>query len=146
VEPDRLVTIDPGNGNRISYPNYRDLGGSPAFAGTAVTTMGTVSLRDQNRVENVLALETSANYFQLLGAGAWLGRTFSLGDRNRLSSATGFGKSASRATLVCWAAASIGTATLSPSEESWATITVRVQAPFFPTCIFPSTRLYCPSF
>ena len=85
VEPDRLVTIEPGNGNRISYLNYKDLnynnvGASPAFAGMAVTTMGTVNLRDQNRVENVLALETSANYFQLLGAGAWLGRTFSPGD------------------------------------------------------------------
>jgi predicted permease len=80
VEPDRLVTIEPGNGNRISYPNYRDLGASPAFAGMAVTTMWTVSLRDQNRVENVLALEASANYFQLLGAGAWLGRTFSPGE------------------------------------------------------------------
>jgi hypothetical protein len=58
VEPDRLVTIEPGNGNRISYPNYKDLGASSAFAGMAVTTMGTVNLRDQNRVENVLALET----------------------------------------------------------------------------------------
>jgi predicted permease len=85
VEPDRLVTIEPGNGNRISYPNYKDLNykspdGSPAFAAMAVTTMGTVNLRDQNRVENVLALETSPNYFQLLGAGAWLGRTFGPGD------------------------------------------------------------------
>src|SRR5580700_9418576 len=85
VEPDRLATIEPGNGNRISYPNYQDLNyknvaASPAFAGMAVTTLGTVNLHDQNRVENVLALETSANYFQLLGAGAWLGRTFSPGD------------------------------------------------------------------
>jgi len=85
MEPDRLVTIEPGNGNRISYPNYKDLNyknvaASPAFAGMAVTTMGTVNLRDQNRLENVVALETSSNYFQLLGAGAWLGRTFSPGD------------------------------------------------------------------
>jgi hypothetical protein len=85
VEPDRLAIIEPGNGNRISYPNYKDLNyknvaASPAFAGMAVTTLGTVNLRDQNRVENVLALETSANYFQLLGARAYLGRTFSSGD------------------------------------------------------------------
>jgi putative ABC transport system permease protein len=80
VEPDRLVAIEPGNGNRISYPNYQDLGANSSLAGMAVTTMGTVSLRDQNRIENVLALETSANYFQLLGAGAALGRTFSPGD------------------------------------------------------------------
>src|SRR5580700_2988286 len=41
MEPDRLVTIEPGNGNRISYPNYKDLNyknvaASPAFAGMAV--------------------------------------------------------------------------------------------------------------
>lgn len=24
-EPDRLLRIEPGNGNQISYPNYRDL-------------------------------------------------------------------------------------------------------------------------
>jgi predicted permease len=80
VEPERLVSIEPGNGNRISYPNYKDLGASPAFAGMAVTTMGTVNLRDQSRVENVIALETSPNYFQLLGVSAYLGRTFSPDD------------------------------------------------------------------
>jgi hypothetical protein len=37
VEPDRLVSIEPGNGNRVSYANYKDLGASPAFAGMAVT-------------------------------------------------------------------------------------------------------------
>lgn len=80
VEPERLALIEPGNGNRISYPNYKDLGASPAFAGMAVSSLGTVNLRDRNRVENVLAVETSANYFQLLGIGAYLGRTFSPGD------------------------------------------------------------------
>jgi predicted permease len=84
VEPDRLVSIEPGNGNRISYLNYQDLGAnsgaSPAFAGMAVTSMGTVNLRDRNRVENVISLETSPNYFQFLGARAYLGHTFSAGD------------------------------------------------------------------
>src|ERR1017187_5995215 len=38
VEPDRLVRIEPGNGNHISYLNFRDMGRDSAFAGMALNS------------------------------------------------------------------------------------------------------------
>jgi hypothetical protein len=76
VEPDRLVRIEPGNGNQISYLNFRDMAGSSAFADMALTTGASLNWRNGDAVEPVPAMALSANYFQLLGAHAWFGRTF----------------------------------------------------------------------
>jgi len=80
LEPDRLVRIEPGNGNQISYLNFRDMAGSPAFAGMALTTGASLNWRNGDAVEPVPAMALSANYFQLLGVHTWLGRTFTLDD------------------------------------------------------------------
>jgi predicted permease len=76
VEPERLVRIDPGNGNRISYRNFRELGGSPAFVGMALSSGTSLNWRHGDTVEPVTGMSLSANFFQLAGTPAWLGRTF----------------------------------------------------------------------
>ena len=76
VEPDRLVRIEPGNGNHISYLNFRDMRGNPAFTGMALSSETTVNWRHGDAVEPVAAMYLSANFFALAGTPAWLGRTF----------------------------------------------------------------------
>jgi putative ABC transport system permease protein len=76
VEPERLVRIDPGNGNRISYRNFRELGVSPAFAGMALSSGTSLNWRHGDTVEQVTGMSLSSNFFELAGTPAWLGRTF----------------------------------------------------------------------
>src|SRR5580692_5624509 len=68
VEPERLVRIEPGNGNGISYPNYRDLRNIPAFTAFEVTAGATFNLRlgeDASTVpERAYGLTVSDNYFE----------------------------------------------------------------------------------
>ncbi|HEV3197286.1 MAG TPA: ABC transporter permease [Bryobacteraceae bacterium] len=77
LAPDRLVRIEPGNGNRISYRNFLDMGSSPAFVGMALSSGTTLNWRRGDVVEQVPAMSLSANFFALAGTPAWLGRTFS---------------------------------------------------------------------
>jgi putative ABC transport system permease protein len=74
--PERLVRIEPGNGNDISYQNFRDMSGSRAFDGMLLSADASLNWRDGEAVRPVLGLAVSGNYFQVLGAHAWLGRTF----------------------------------------------------------------------
>jgi len=76
VDSDRIVRIEPGNSNGISYLNYRDIQGSTAFAGTAITSTTTLNVRTGSDIQQVLGLEVSGNFFQLLGVNPFLGRTF----------------------------------------------------------------------
>ncbi len=77
VEPGRLVRIEPGNSNHISYPNFRDLaGGSSAFAGMSLNSGTTLNWRHGVAMEPVNGMSLSANFFTFSGAHAWLGRTF----------------------------------------------------------------------
>jgi putative ABC transport system permease protein len=76
VEPNRIVRIEPGNSNGISYLNYRDMRGGAAFAGTAITSITTLNLRTGNDTQQVLGLEVSGNFFQLLGVNPFFGRAF----------------------------------------------------------------------
>jgi putative ABC transport system permease protein len=76
VEPDRLVRIEPGNSNQISYLNFRDMSGSPAFAGMALNAGTSLNWRHGDAVEQVPAMSLSGNFFSLTGTSAWMGRTF----------------------------------------------------------------------
>src|SRR5262249_3352711 len=49
VHPERLVRIEPGNSNQISYPNYRDMQGNPAFEGMALAHMTSLNWRTGQR-------------------------------------------------------------------------------------------------
>ncbi len=76
VEPDRIVRIEPGNSNGISYLNYRDMQGSAAFSGTAITSTTTLNVRTDSDIQQVLGLEVSGDFFQLLHVNPSLSRAF----------------------------------------------------------------------
>jgi len=75
-EPGRLLRIEPGNSNLISYLNFRDLSGSGAFAGMALESATNLNWRNGDSVEPVRAMVLSANFFSVAGTSAWLGRAF----------------------------------------------------------------------
>jgi predicted permease len=75
-EPDRLVRIEPGNGNQISYLNYRDLRGNAAFADAAISGATPLNLRSGDEIRALAGMQVSGNFFQLLGVNAFVGRTF----------------------------------------------------------------------
>jgi putative ABC transport system permease protein len=74
--PDRLVRIEPGNGNNISYPNFLDVSANRAFDGMLVTTGAALNWRTGETVRSLQGLAVSANFFEMLGNHAWRGRTF----------------------------------------------------------------------
>ena len=72
--PDRLVYIEPGNGNLLSYPNYLDLAeGYPMVTGYRMTG---VILRSGETIDKATAMTVTGNFFELLGVRLMLGRTF----------------------------------------------------------------------
>lgn len=78
-DPGRLVAIvlkaDWGVGETMSYPNLRDLGEERSiFVGTVGSDLGAMHVRYGERSEWAWAEMTTANYFQLLGVQAVLGR------------------------------------------------------------------------
>ncbi len=75
-EPGRLLRIEPGNSNLISYLNFRDMSGSNAFTGMALESATNLNWRTGDGVEAVRAVVLSANFFSVAGASAWLGRAF----------------------------------------------------------------------
>ena len=77
IEPDRIVRIEPGNGDQVSYANYRDLRGTPGFSDFAVSAGATLHLQNGDAVEKLSTLQVSGNFFDLLGVHAFRGRTFS---------------------------------------------------------------------
>jgi putative ABC transport system permease protein len=81
-EPGRLVQIEPGNGDQISFLNYRDLRGTPGFAGLAISAGATLNLRRGDRLEQLSGLQVSGNFFEILGADAAIGRTFNAEEGN----------------------------------------------------------------
>jgi putative ABC transport system permease protein len=75
-EPQRLVRIEPGNSDQISYLNYRDLLGTAGFDDIAISGSASLNLRNGQEIEPLTALQVSGNFFDLLGVGALTGRTF----------------------------------------------------------------------
>ena len=76
VNPDRLVRVEPGNSDQISYANYRDLRGTHGFVEFALSASASLNLRNGDALESLTALQVSANFFDLLGLDAFQGRTF----------------------------------------------------------------------
>ena len=81
-DADRLVQIEPGNGDQISYPNYRDLRGLPSFEDLTISAGATLTLRRGDRLDQMTGLQVSGNYFDVLGIGAATGRTFGPDERD----------------------------------------------------------------
>ncbi len=52
--PERLVRIEPGNGNDISYQNFRDMSGNRAFDGMLLSTGASLNWRDGEAVRPTL--------------------------------------------------------------------------------------------
>jgi len=77
--PDRLLNIRLGRNYQTSYPNYRDLAESKVLAGLAAYIPGLgseVNWRLGNETKTLSCLIVSANFFQVLGLEAAVGRTF----------------------------------------------------------------------
>ena len=75
VAPDRLVRVEPGNGNQISYPNVRGLVPGGTFEGLAAYALTRLNLRGGGADEQVLSLLVSPGFFELLGVRPAMGRT-----------------------------------------------------------------------
>jgi len=76
VASERIVRIEPGNSNGISYLDYLDMQGITAFAGTAVSSTTTLNLSTGSDIQQVMGLVVSGNFFQLLGVNPFFGRAF----------------------------------------------------------------------
>jgi putative ABC transport system permease protein len=76
VAPERLVRIEPGNDNRISYPNVRDLAGGGTFEGTTAYAMVRLNLRYGEATEEVVGLMVSPTFFDVVELRPRAGRTF----------------------------------------------------------------------
>ncbi len=76
-EPDRMVGVEPGYANQFSYLDYRDLRQSSIFVDALGFRTGGMNLGASGRVTPVSLLVVTANYFDLLGVRAQVGRTFS---------------------------------------------------------------------
>ena len=77
VEPDRVVGVEPGYANQFSHPDYRDLRQSGIFLDALGFRTAGMNLGATGRVTPVSLLVVTANYFDLLGVRAQVGRTFS---------------------------------------------------------------------
>ncbi len=76
VESNRIVRIEPGNSNGISYLDYRDLPGGAAFTGMAITSNTVLNVRIGNDIQQVPGLAVSGNFFEVLGVNPYMGRAF----------------------------------------------------------------------
>ena len=72
--PERLVYIEAGNGNQLSYPNYLDLAKSQAMV--AGYQRAGVILRSGEAIDKVGAMAVTGNFFEVLRVPLALGRTF----------------------------------------------------------------------
>ena len=82
VAPESLVRIEPGNGNQIASPNYRDILPGVTFDGFAAYAMTRFNLRTGNDVERVMGIITTASFFELLGVTPQAGRGFAPGEES----------------------------------------------------------------
>jgi putative ABC transport system permease protein len=74
--PERVVGVEPGNSNQYSYLNYRDLQQANIFESVAGFRRVSLNLRGREQVERVRGLGVTANFFEMLGVGAAVGRAF----------------------------------------------------------------------
>jgi len=79
VEPDRLVRLEPGNGNQISIPNLRDLAGGDGFEALTAYAVARLALRSGASLDRVVALAVPANFFDVVGIRPSIGRGLDAG-------------------------------------------------------------------
>jgi len=77
ARPERMVGVEPGNANQFSYPDYQDLLRSRIFPDALGFRTTGLNVRLRDRITPVGALAVTSNFFDVLGVGARLGRTFS---------------------------------------------------------------------
>jgi putative ABC transport system permease protein len=73
---DRLVVVEPGNSNQLSYPNLRDLQESGIFAAVVGSRRVGLNLRSGEQAERVFGLAVTPGFFEGLGIQARWGRVF----------------------------------------------------------------------
>jgi predicted permease len=75
-DPAHLWRIWFGGGNKISYPNYRDLLASNVLPDLAASHGTELNLRNGDDIEKVFVEVLTGNFFRVLGIGPASGRTF----------------------------------------------------------------------
>jgi predicted permease len=73
----RVVAVQPGNSNQLSYLNYRDLRDSDVFESVAGYRRVPLTLRAGNVPEGVNGIAVTPNFFEFIGVPPALGRHFS---------------------------------------------------------------------
>ena len=79
-DPAHLWRIWFGGGNKISYPNYRDLLASRVLPDLAASHGAELNLRTGDDIEQVFGEILTGDFFRVLGIGAASGRTFTTED------------------------------------------------------------------
>ncbi len=79
ADAERLVRIEPGNGNRIAYANFRDLRPGDAFAGLAAYSMTRFNRRSE-AARPVPGMLISPRFFDVLQAKPAVGRVAAPGE------------------------------------------------------------------
>src|SRR6266404_1977855 len=79
-DPDHVFRIWPGEGNKLSYANYRDLLASKAVPDLAGSHGTELNLRIGEDVEKVSGEILTPNFFRVVGIAASTGRTFTAED------------------------------------------------------------------
>jgi putative ABC transport system permease protein len=83
-EPARLVSIDSvtreGRGEVMTWPEYQAIAGAHAFEGVIAENRRGPRVRLPDRDDFPITVGVSANYFDLLGVSAQMGRVFHPGD------------------------------------------------------------------
>ena len=72
----RLVQVQTGRSRQISYPNYRDLAAAGILDGLAGYTLSRESWTAGDATRTIASHLVTGNFFEVLGAGAVVGRTF----------------------------------------------------------------------
>ena len=75
-DPDRVVGVEPGNSNQMSYPNYRDLRDSGIFDDVIAYRIIRVNLKADGTAERVIGAAVTGNFFEGLGVQPHSGRAF----------------------------------------------------------------------
>ena len=87
-QPDRLARVD----GAVSYAEYRDLRRAGAFEDLAFETgLGDMNWNTGTHSEVAWEMSTSANFFDVLGVGAGLGRLYSQRDEGRPAAVVSYG-------------------------------------------------------
>ena len=80
ADPDRVVSVEPGNSDQFSYLNYLDLQDSGVFQSVAGYRLVRLNLSASGGAELISGAAVTANFFEALGIAAATGRVFGGGE------------------------------------------------------------------